>query len=337
MRSFLITILIGCFYYSGLVKIALWRQRRSSPRVLVLNYHRALGGDLRRHLLFLRRHFRVLHLEEALEELYSHAENKKSYHSGISIVLTFDDGHCDNYTHSFALAQELHMPFAVFLPPNYIENGDNYWWLEGERLVRHAQVDKVIVDEEIYHLKDEKDRKAIVKVIFTHLRNAKSVADREGFLSDMHTALAVTASYTPEEELMLPMTWEQIYEMDDSGLVTFGAHTMHHPVLSCLEDPSEVQYEVQECRNVLEQKLGHPVRFFAYPIGKPQDIGDEALRAVQEAGYSWAFTTVSGVNTPQSNPYELLRVPIDVSQHWLFLAALVSGVWQFFSPLWAKL
>ena len=136
---------------------------------------------------------------------------------------------------------------------------------------------------------------------------------------------------------MLPMSWKQIYEMDCCGLVTFGAHTMHHPVLSCLEDPGEVKYEVRECRTVLEHKLGHPVRSFAYPIGKPQDIGEEALRAVKEAGFSWAFTTVSGVNTPQSNPYQLLRVPVDVSQHWLTMAALVSGVWQFFSPLWAKL
>jgi peptidoglycan/xylan/chitin deacetylase (PgdA/CDA1 family) len=337
MRRHLINILAGCFYYSGLVKIVLWWQRHSSPRVLVLNYHRALGGNLRRHLLFLRRHFRVLHLEEALKELFSHAENKKSSNCGISIVLTFDDGHCDNYTHGFALAQELQMPFTVFLTPGYIESGENYWWLEGERLVRHAQVDKVIVEEDVYHLKDEKGRKALIEVIFAHLRNAKSVAEREDFLSNMHTALAVTNSFTPEEELMLPMTWKQIDEMDGSGLVTFGAHTMHHPVLSCLEDPSEVQYEVRGCRTMLEEKLGHPVRSFAYPIGKPQDIGEEALRAAKEAEYSWAFTTVSGVNTPQSNPYELLRVPIDASHHWLLLAALVSGVWQFFSPLWTKL
>lgn len=337
MRRFLITVLAGCFYYSGLVKIALWKQRRSSSRVLVLNYHRALGGDLRRHLLFLRRHFRVLHLEEAFEELFSHSEKKKSNYSGISIVLTFDDGHRDNYTHCFTLAQELQIPFTVFLPPAYIENGDNYWWLEGKRIVRHAQVDKVIVEGDIYHLMDEKDRKALIEMIFVHLRDAKSVAEREDFLSDMQKALTVTASYTPEEELLLPMTWEQICEMDCSGLVTFGTHTLHHPVLSCLEDPSEVQNEVRGCRTALEQKLGHPISSFAYPLGKPQDIGNEALRAVQEAGYSWAFTTVSGVNTPQSNPYELHRLPIEVSHHWLLLAALVSGIWQFFSPLWAKL
>jgi peptidoglycan/xylan/chitin deacetylase (PgdA/CDA1 family) len=337
MRRRLLIVLAAFFYYSGFVRIAMWWRRLSSRRLIILNYHRATGGDLRQHMLYLRRHYHIVHLEDGLEDLYSSLGNRKRNDRRTQLVMTFDDGYRDNYTHAFELARDLQVPITIFLPPSYIESGYNYWWLEGERLVRDAQVDKVIVEKGIYHLKDEKDRKALVEVIFVHLRNAKSVAEREDFLSDMQTALAVTASFTPEEELMLPMSWKQIYEMDCCGLVTFGAHTMHHPVLSSLEDPDEVQYEVRGCRTVLEQKLGHPVRSFAYPIGKPQDIGEEALCAVKEAGFSWAFTTVSGVNTPQSNPYQLLRVPVDVSQHWLPMAALVSGVWQFFSPLWTKL
>src|SRR2546427_3585444 len=46
------------------------------------------------------------------------------------------------------------------------------------------------------------------------------------------------------------------------------------------------------CRTVLEQQLGHPVRTFAYPVGKAEHIGAAALRAVREAGYDWAVTTI---------------------------------------------
>jgi hypothetical protein len=60
----------ACLYYSGLVKLARWWMQRSGQRLIILNYHRATGGDLRSHLLYLRRHYRMLHLEEALEELY---------------------------------------------------------------------------------------------------------------------------------------------------------------------------------------------------------------------------------------------------------------------------
>lgn len=84
---------------------------------------------------------------------------------------------------------------------------------------------------------------------------------------------------------------------------------------------------------MLEQQLGHPVRTFAYPIGQLQHIGDNAIRAVQKAGYEWAFTTLYGFNTPRSDPHLLRRIEVDVSQHWLVMAAETAGLWGFFSRL----
>jgi peptidoglycan/xylan/chitin deacetylase (PgdA/CDA1 family) len=125
--------------------------------------------------------------------------------------------------------------------------------------------------------------------------------------------------------------------MAESDWVSFGAHTMHHPILAYLADPAEVKREVAECRRVLEQQLGRRVRAFAYPIGRHEHIGEEAVQAVQEAGYAWAVTTVHGINTPQRNPYRLGRVLGDVSWHWLVMAAETSGIWNMLSPLWKVL
>jgi peptidoglycan/xylan/chitin deacetylase (PgdA/CDA1 family) len=108
---------------------------------------------------------------------------------------------------------------------------------------------------------------------------------------------------------------------------------MHHPVLAYLADPTEVQGEVEQGRAMLEYRLGHPVRTFAYPIGQPQHIGGYAIHAVQQAGYDWALTTIYGFNTPRSDPYLLRRVEVDVNQHWLVLAAEAAGLWGFFSWL----
>ena len=74
MRKYMLTLIAACFYYSGLVKMARWRTRKelqSRQCLIILNYHRATGGEVRRHLLYLRRHYRILHLEAALEELYT--------------------------------------------------------------------------------------------------------------------------------------------------------------------------------------------------------------------------------------------------------------------------
>src|SRR5438067_3379834 len=136
MRRQLGIIVAASFYYSGLVKLARWHTERSGPRLVILNYHRASGGDLRCHLLYLRRHYRILHLEEALEELYTPGNSKKQVHDRRTmLVLTLDDGHHDTYTHAFPLARELQIPITAFLIPGYIESHNCYWWLASDCLV----------------------------------------------------------------------------------------------------------------------------------------------------------------------------------------------------------
>src|SRR5436309_3229629 len=150
------TILIGiaaCFYYSGLVHVARWWVRHTGRKLIILNYHRATGGDLRRHLCYLHRHYRIMHVEAALEELYAaRKEKQRSADTRTPLVLTFDDGYRDNYTHAFALAQELDVPFTIYLIPGYVESGAYFWWGESQRLVQRAQVDEVTLEEHCYHL-----------------------------------------------------------------------------------------------------------------------------------------------------------------------------------------
>src|SRR6266571_7391214 len=336
MRERIRLLVAACFYYSGLVRLGHWWAQHSDRRLIILNYHRASGGDLRRQLLCLRRHYRIMHLEDALEEFYTpHKEKKLRHDPRIPLVLTFDDGYRDNYTHAFALARELQVPFTIFLIPGYIESGEPFWWREGE-LVRNAQVDEVTIEGRTYRLRQSNERHLLAQAIYTHVRHSRSVAERETFLETVRLALAVPSSAFSEEAIR-PLTWEQVCEMEQSGWVSFGAHTMHHPILANLSDPAEVYREVAECRALLEQRLGHPVRTFAYPVGKPEHIGEVALRSVRDAGYDWAATTIYGTNTSQSDPHQLRRLAGEVSRHWLVMAAETSGVWHFFSPLWKKL
>src|SRR5260370_34378255 len=93
MRKRILIFIAACFYYSGLVRLARWWIRRSGQRLVILNYHCATGGDLRRHLLYLRRRYRILPLEMALEELYMPYKNGKRVRDRpIRLVLTFENG-----------------------------------------------------------------------------------------------------------------------------------------------------------------------------------------------------------------------------------------------------
>jgi peptidoglycan/xylan/chitin deacetylase (PgdA/CDA1 family) len=308
--------------------------RRSGQRLVILNYHRATGDHFRRHLLYLRRHYRILHLEVALEELY--AKRKERDHKAdrrMPLVLTFDDGYYDNYTHSYALARELQVPFTIFLTSGYVESGAHFWWLEAKRLVSRTQVNETIIEGRTYHLHQQEEQEALARLIDTRLRQASSVAEREKFLASITEVMKVPSSLDAEEQAMLPLSWAEVQEMDESGWVSFGAHTINHPVLSRLTNLTEVQREVTECRVIIEQRLNHAVRTFAYPIGQLQHISQDVLQAVRDAGYTWALTTVYGFNTPRSDPYLLHRIEVDTVQHWLVVAAATTGLWGFFSRL----
>lgn len=334
MRRQVGMIVAAFFYYSGLLRLARrWMQRRDQT-LIILNYHRASGGDLRQHLLYLRSHYRMMHLEEALEEIYnSNGENKPKRDRRTLLTLTFDDGYYDNYTHAFTLAKELQVPITIFLIPGYIESGNPFWWLEGRHITNLTQIEKVTIEGCTYQLELPEEREKLVQAIDSHLFHATSVAEREAFLENARQALAIPLE-TKEETAVRPLTWAEVREMGQSGWVSFGAHTMHHPILAYMTDQEEVSREVSDCRTILEQQLGYPVRAFAYPVGKPEHIGEQGLQAVRDAGYSWAVTTVNGVSTIQSDPFLLQRQLGDVTRHWLVMAAEVSGIWKLFSPLW---
>ncbi len=335
MYGRIILFIAATLYYSGLVGLGRWWAGRRGPRLIILMYHRTAGGRLREHLLHLRRHYRLLPLETALEELYKPRTIGHSRRDRRPLLaITFDDGYYDTYTDAFAVVRELQVPITVFVIPGYVQSGDHFWWLERYRLPLRARVVDARIMGHVYRLDREDERVALARAIDRGARYARSVAEREAFLTAARTTLAVPAVTEEDEKSVRPITWSEVHEMDASGLVTIGAHTMHHPILGYLTNPAEVRREVRECRTVLARQLGHAVRTFAYPVGKLEHIGSVGMLAVQEAGYAWAVSTLDGCNTPRTHPYLLRRIGVDSMQHWWIVEAKVSGVWDaVFGPL----
>ncbi len=334
MRRYILLAIAACLYYSGVVGFARKWARRDGGRLIILNYHQASGGDLRRHLEYLKYHYRLQHVEAALEELYSRRKGQRQPGDRrTALVLTFDDGYQDNYTHAFPLAQELQIPFTIYLIPGYIESGTPFWWLEKKWLLQRTHIREVMLEGRRYVLRRREDRRELARLIDTRVRYACSVAKRERFLVELRRCLQVPLLEVQKEDASRPLTWEQVHEMEQSGLVSFGAHTLSHPVLSALAEPLEVETELIRCRTMLEQQLRYCVRTLAYPVGQWQHIRAEVREAAQRTGYSWALTTHYGFNTAKSDPYLLRRIEVDVSQHWLVVAAEAAGVWGFFARL----
>lgn len=86
------------------------------------------------------------------------------------------------------------------------------------------------------------------------------------------------------------LTWDEILEMKKSGIITFGAHTVHHPGLTSLPDKSILQ-EITGSKKELEKYLGYPINWMAYPYG---DVNNHVAKLTKSVGYIGAFGTKLG-------------------------------------------
>ena len=101
------------------------------------------------------------------------------------------------------------------------------------------------------------------------------------------------------------MTWEQLKEMESNG-ITIESHTLTHPKLEELPD-DEIRNELLNSKSMLEEQLGHPIEFLAYPTGT---YNLHIAGIAQDLGYKGAFTIKYGVVDKGSNFFALERVPI---------------------------
>lgn len=99
-------------------------------------------------------------------------------------------------------------------------------------------------------------------------------------------------------------TWDQMREMDASGLIDFAAHTVNHPPDLRVLDDARLRREVFDCKAKLEQELGHPIHYFAYPEGNRDERVKQYLA---DAGYRMSFTMDPGFTGQSPNLLEVRR------------------------------
>ncbi|MFH8656177.1 polysaccharide deacetylase family protein [Streptomyces afghaniensis] len=136
------------------------------------------------------------------------------------------------------------------------------------------------------------------------------------------TTGAVLTSGTGSGESLLPpadmLTWGQIRTLDDSG-VEIGGHSRTHPQLDTLPR-RRLSNEIDGCRRMLEDELGHEVRTYAYPHGYSDS---RVRRTVRRTGWSSACAVGNAFSSPEDDPFRISRLtvradtPIGVFQDWV--------------------
>jgi len=143
------------------------------------------------------------------------------------------------------------------------------------------------------------------------LANAHPVLEELGFPYTVFLVSGVigkTNNWDAFEE-MAPfkiLSWDQIRQMQASGLASFQPHTDSHPRLSTLPI-EEARREICVSRDVLEQELGTRTDVFCYPYG---DLNSDVASLVSDLGFSSAVTTQFGRVRRQDDPIRLPRISV---------------------------
>lgn len=89
-----------------------------------------------------------------------------------------------------------------------------------------------------------------------------------------------------------PMTWAQINELVRLGH-TIGAHTVTHADLATISSRRELEYEIRSSGDLIEDKIGIPVKHFAFPFGSILNISSLAYSIIRSR-YQYCHTGIRG-------------------------------------------
>jgi peptidoglycan/xylan/chitin deacetylase (PgdA/CDA1 family) len=307
-------------HYSGGRKLLSALQRRSAGgrRVLVLSYHRVVGDlasaganslptlkiaqkTFRRQLEQLLETHDIVTIDEALAVLAGKRRALRDV-----AVITFDDGYRDVFDWAFPAMRELHVTGVSYVPSSFVGTrkllGHDRLWPVLQRLSARK------IDPSSLRLSPRQERwlrtatagsatpgKALERLIAVHATPA--LYELADVLEDR---LGMASAKVPDGQLV--MTWEMLRALAAAGW-EIGAHTADHTVLTN-QPLNEARREIAECKAVLEQGVGRPVRHFAYCNGY---YSEGIARALREQGFVSAVTTEDMPNLPGVDPYALKR------------------------------
>ncbi len=124
------------------------------------------------------------------------------------------------------------------------------------------------------------------------------------------------------------LNWSQIQEMQDSGLVRIGSHSIGPDPLYKMKTEVELRRQIFDSKKILEKKLGSEVLVFSYPEG----MFDQHMKElVREAGYKMAVATKPGEKFANDDLFALKRQRVSAnSGDGIVFWAQASGYYQFF-------
>jgi len=184
------------------------------------------------------------------------------------LCLTFDDGYADNLTHALPVLERHNAPATIFVTTDMPDLRAKLWCYAFEQVLREDPN------------RDQKFSTLHSSILANPCLKNDELFRNFGFTDDLFLDLCARFS----------LTWDDIRKLAQHPLITIGAHTVSHPVLTNISDAQQ-EAEILGSKSRLEQEIQREVTFFAYPFGI---AGPREFETARRAGFEAAVTTRMG-------------------------------------------
>jgi peptidoglycan/xylan/chitin deacetylase (PgdA/CDA1 family) len=284
-------------------------------------------SDLNKKLRFLKKKFKVISFNEYLD-----VREGGGHLPPNSCVLTFDDGDLEHYTKVYPLLKKLKLPATFFIPTAYISNNDCKWddkiaaFIVGTK-IKEFEFNTPLLAKKIFKI-GTIDGKAKATTFLCGALKYVSAEMRKDFIRKLVEMLHLDDNWGA---VICPrvMEWDQVRTIANDPLMSIGAHTQTHPVLTMLSE-QEIEDEFRGCKQELEENIGRSVTLFSYPFGKCRDFNEKIKGITEKAGFQAACSFCYGRNDKGSDRFALKRIPL-LSESLCVFKARMSGIFDFIS------
>ncbi len=260
----------------------------------------------------------------SLDEMYRRLTNREFGRR--FAVFTLDDAYSDTIEHAYPVFKRHDAPFAVFVPTSFPDRRGELWWVAIEAVIAKNDTIGLVMSgrEQRLDCRSVHEKRELFEALYAWLRTRDSDDDIRRIVRDLAARYHVDIAGICEQQCL---SWDQLGELAKDPLVTIGAHTVNHPILSKLP-LAKVTAELKMSRAVIEGALGIAPTHFSYPFGQKSTAGQREFRVARDLGYKTALTTRAGVLFPEhiNQLWALPRISLNGDfQQLRYLRVLVSG------------
>jgi peptidoglycan/xylan/chitin deacetylase (PgdA/CDA1 family) len=257
------------------------------------------ADEFEAQMAYVAKRFHVLDRDELRAALAGTKKPKAN-----SLVITFDDGYANNFSHALPVLQRYGLHAVFFVTANLIgDPGAAFWFDRLDRVLGAVDFERVRVALHGMGV-DSFATKAALRRHFKRMPNSR----QNDLLNALESQFAVGNCAVANPDLYSAMSWDEVRSLARAGM-TIGSHTLNHQILSAV-DPEQALHELRASREQIEREVGEECWCFGYPNGQLTDFRESDKDAVKTAGYACAFTQCPGSIDASSDRYSLPRIPI---------------------------